>query len=417
MSISWVRHRRSAFTLVELLVVIAIIGILIALLLPAVQAAREAARRAQCANNMKQLGIALLSYESAHRCFPPTFIFDNSPEKVARQMMNWYSNGIWMLLPHIEQADLEDVYNPNIVWWANPAWVDARGRRVSPNTPNAIETHVADVPISIFTCPSNGKENPLAAGSGPAKFFDVLSLPIGTSFGLIDYVFNKGVTDAWCMDMNSTVPLREKGPFGINVATKVSGIVDGMTNTIAMGEAAQGRLYRMVLEPWAKAETSPSFDWDTILCGTSPAFGEMHAANIWAAGQPNISTLLDAQFFVTTIMGCSRDPINRKFTTHSMVDEAHFFGGEKDHCPSSITEGNSGGAVVNRTSGFRSDHPGGANFLYCDGSVHFLGDGIDWQLPTGAQNGLGLPDHQPPGVFQMLTTSQGQELIPIDTSQ
>ena len=307
MSISSVRNRRRGFTLVELLVVIAIIGILIALLLPAVQAARETARRAQCANNMKQLGIALTAYEVANRSFPTAFIYDNSPEKEFVGESDWYTNGIWMILPYMEQKSLEGIYNSNIIWWQNPP-------------------AVAVTAIPSFTCPSNGKDNPITRAHAPAKFFATLGLTIGSTFGLIDYVFSKGVTDAWCQEMSAFVPPREKGVFGVNYASKAVDVSDGMSNTVAMGEAAQGRLYLLAHTPFLPQELQPGYDWNgQMKCGVSPAWGEMFATNAWAAGQPNISTLVGAEFHVTTIMACARDPINRKLTTESYVDEAHFF--------------------------------------------------------------------------------------------
>src|SRR6059036_1967376 len=99
------RHLRSAFTLVELLVVIAIIGVLVALLLPAVQAAREAARRAQCSNNLKQLSLALHNYENTHNTLPPAGIDSNQ--------MSWTV----LLLPFFEQQALYDQFNFNKGSW------------------------------------------------------------------------------------------------------------------------------------------------------------------------------------------------------------------------------------------------------------------------------------------------------------
>ena len=102
---SEIRNQKSAFTLVELLVVITIIGILIALLLPAVQAAREAARRVQCANNLKQTGIALHNYHSAVGCFPPATMAskDNEPSDSSTHW-SWSA----LVLPHVEQDNVHD---------------------------------------------------------------------------------------------------------------------------------------------------------------------------------------------------------------------------------------------------------------------------------------------------------------------
>src|SRR6476646_3230102 len=107
--------RRRCFTLIELLVVIAIIAVLIALLLPAVQAAREAARRMQCVNNLKQIGLALHNYESAHRVFPPAYFLNSGTAQGTSYGIDYPddgSNGLggwaWgtILLPYLEQSAL-----------------------------------------------------------------------------------------------------------------------------------------------------------------------------------------------------------------------------------------------------------------------------------------------------------------------
>lgn len=120
------RRFHSAFTLVELLVVIAIIGALVSLLLPAVQAAREAARRTSCVNNLRQLGLAVLNYESTHGTLPPAGIIDENPHPTGAdgrfdsrrgKMFSW----IVLILPHIEQEALHDQFdfNKNVLSQSN----------------------------------------------------------------------------------------------------------------------------------------------------------------------------------------------------------------------------------------------------------------------------------------------------------
>src|SRR5262245_14795672 len=100
-------HRRG-FTLVELLVVIAIIGVLVALLLPAIQSAREAARRSQCANNLKQLGLAFLNYESTFQTLPFAYTLYRQPSAAGGMIA--HSWGV-MILPYLEQGNLTSQYN------------------------------------------------------------------------------------------------------------------------------------------------------------------------------------------------------------------------------------------------------------------------------------------------------------------
>jgi len=106
------RSSQPAFTLVELLVVIAIIGVLVALLLPAVQSAREAARRAQCLNHLKQIGLALHNYESTHKILPPSIQFWNGDD--SRTSDNMRANWIIMVLPFMEQQPLYDKFDFNV---------------------------------------------------------------------------------------------------------------------------------------------------------------------------------------------------------------------------------------------------------------------------------------------------------------
>ena len=139
-------HLQRAFTLVELLVVIAIIGILIALLLPAVQAAREAARRSQCTNNLKQLGLAMHNYHDTFKSFPPGYLSSN----LGNCLMTTRRRDCWMqrLLPFIEQSAMLDTYESQ-----NPTWI--------------MDTvaEVKDAQVSALLCPSDGSK-PAFGGNG-----------------------------------------------------------------------------------------------------------------------------------------------------------------------------------------------------------------------------------------------------------
>ncbi|MGL6196606.1 MAG: DUF1559 domain-containing protein [Thermoguttaceae bacterium] len=143
--ISWQKSRgRSAFTLVELLVVIAIIGILIALLLPAVQAAREAARRMQCANHLKQVGLAIHNFHDARNALPPSNFFDHNRSTL-----------FGFLYPYIEQTALHDIiyqsYDPG---WGNYVTYDGMWNgKITPEQRNSLGS------VPIYKCPSKGRGN------------------------------------------------------------------------------------------------------------------------------------------------------------------------------------------------------------------------------------------------------------------
>ena len=184
---------RKGFTLVELLVVITIIGILIALLLPAVQQAREAARRTQCKNNLKQLGIALHNYHELHKTFPPGVIARTN------DLRNAMHSGLTLLLPQLEQRVVSDRYNFNLPW-RHPSNVAA-----------------ANVAISVFRCPTAGAPVPQNGG---------YPLP-GT-----DYAFSKGPRAYLCLRGVGG------GMFDVNSHVRTADVSDGLSNTFAMGEAA-----------------------------------------------------------------------------------------------------------------------------------------------------------------------------------
>jgi prepilin-type N-terminal cleavage/methylation domain-containing protein/prepilin-type processing-associated H-X9-DG protein len=214
------RSRPTAFTLIELLVVIAIIGVLIALLLPAVQAAREAGRRAACTNNLKQVGLAYHLYADARKqALPPAMLTDQT------KTVGW---GIF-LLPYLEQGPLYQRYNFGAPFFiSNPSFgIDNQS--------------VANTRIATFLCPTG------PAASGPYSY--TFTFPGFPSFSWqaypSDYTPIAGVSStlASYLGLPSTVSLT--GALSRDVDTPLAALTDGTSNTILIAEiAGKNKLYR-----------------------------------------------------------------------------------------------------------------------------------------------------------------------------
>jgi len=192
------RNPRSAFTLVELLVVIAIIGILIALLLPAVQAAREAARRMQCANNLKQIGLALHEYHEALGAFPAgTNISPNAYDA----SLGWQVR----ILPFIEQGNVHEVINPD---FAPGGESDEPGKQWLP----------------VYVCPSDGDPIDDWANDGVYKGTNYIGI---TGAGVVS---RQDLEDGHCGDYYTD------GALYPDSGTRIADIRDGTSNTAIVGE-------------------------------------------------------------------------------------------------------------------------------------------------------------------------------------
>lgn len=210
------RHRPQGFTLVELLVVIAIIGILVALLLPAVQAAREAARRMQCTNNLKQLGLAFHNYHDTHKKFPPT-----GTGTVENVRWAWGT----LILPFIEQGPLYDRLNPaqNGTMTGHPTPYD------DPAIPAAsgagrVAADAMQTRLNAFICPSEGMVN-----DGLARFFTSPRVRGNDrQLALSNYSINESVA-----------PPEAPGTTGVDMSATMAEIIDGTSNTLLLVEKDQ----------------------------------------------------------------------------------------------------------------------------------------------------------------------------------
>lgn len=209
-----VRSQKRGFTLVELLVVIAIIGILVGLLLPAVQAAREAARRMQCSNNLKQIGLALHNYHDTFKSFPSVAIYTGTAPKQSPPLTSNRCNGrdaewgaTWMclILPFIEQ---QPAYNQ----------MDF-GQRARSTVNNAITKE----PLDAYLCPSH-----IGVSTGLTQDYN--------GFAKGNYAVNGGTH--YTQDMSTFTSSSYKGPFSLpaQYGAKFRDITDGTSQVIAAGD-------------------------------------------------------------------------------------------------------------------------------------------------------------------------------------
>lgn len=202
------------FTLVELLVVIAIIGILVGLMLPAVQAAREAARRMSCQNNLSQLSLALHNYESTFRRFPSGYLHKygptGSPEETANHMgLAWGA----AMLPQLEQSSVAQRVD-----YDRPLWDDAN-------------REARDISLPVFLCPSD-------TYSDAAFVYRDDSITPAERYAAASYAANWGPATPQ-VNLDAT-PLASEGVFFRNSRLRVSAILDGLANTLAFGERHNG---------------------------------------------------------------------------------------------------------------------------------------------------------------------------------
>lgn len=216
--------RRRAFTLIELLVVIAIIAVLIALLLPAVQQAREAARRSQCKNNLKQLGLALHNYHDSYTVLPPAHLGRCTTPTL-------YASGLTMILPYIDQAPLYNKYNFNGSATTHPS----TGSTPTDDPVTNGNAAVVKTRINVFLCPTDNGQIMIPY---PTAHYGISATNTGTGGARTNYDFLTATTYNSCENF-AALALNTKCMFGDNSSTNFRDVTDGTSNTIMMGETTR----------------------------------------------------------------------------------------------------------------------------------------------------------------------------------
>lgn len=211
--------QKKAFTLVELLVVIAIIGILVGLLLPAVQAAREAARRMQCSNNFKQLGLSILNYESAHKRLPPAVM------KTMNAVTGAHSASAFVrMLPYLEQSALFTQIDSQIGFGNNTSYWLGTGASHGP----LMRQLLSQTRFPMFRCPSSPHRETITVTVGG----------VSTQQLWPSYVLIGGSSRHRTADTNGPngTAMSQGGVFPGNIAFSISSATDGTSNTLAVSE-------------------------------------------------------------------------------------------------------------------------------------------------------------------------------------
>lgn len=353
------RVSRGGFTLIELLVVIAIIAVLIALLLPAVQQAREAARRSQCKNNLKQYGLALHGYHESTQTFPKGAFHPYRYVVTATGAQSDWRNhsATTQLLPYLDQGALYKQYTSQVIMAA----MNAAGAIQTPDASGALARNIAaNAKFTLTMCPSDARPS---NGDAPSN-----------------YAYCAGTNTVHNNNAFGIAANNQNGMFNNAVVVRVADVKDGTSNTIAMSELVvagnvsgtdYSRIKQQVGVPGGFPDSFPTKaqveSW-AAACDASGNFG-------------GSSGNLTGRFWQRGLIGMTQ------FNTLLTPNAKHY------NCSANCTGCDPDGRGM---SAARSRHSGGVHVLMADGATRFINDSVDFTTwgRLGARN-----DGQPVGEF------------------
>jgi prepilin-type N-terminal cleavage/methylation domain-containing protein/prepilin-type processing-associated H-X9-DG protein len=365
------QNGRDGFTLIELLVVIAIIAVLIALLLPAVQSAREAARRIQCTNNMKQIGLAIHNYQDAFGSFPLGGVEPPAGSSWAQALTATRISWRALLLPFLEQGNLYNAVNFS---------VSMDGQRDT----NASEMYTAWMTVqTVWLCPSDGTN-----GGGLLPWWGGGSNPAGNAAGIVTPPYNPATGQ----------------PATVIAVTNYSGSFgDNYSGGPLCGGCLPWETYPGTNLPPGTPRIGWNGYWGTVY-GDAPNFAvgggslrgffdyqTLQTVKIASVTDGTSNTILVGE--VLPVQTIDSNFWNENGGTAGVTIPINWNSNTVNPADPSCLNGWSNGVLGCRfgaaSKGFKSMHPGGSNFAFADGSVHFLKQSIS--IPTyaalGSRNG------------------------------
>jgi Protein of unknown function (DUF1559) len=328
-----VTRRRLGFTLIDLVAVACTVALVAAIVVYAVGQSRIRARSLGCRDNLRKIGIAMAHYVDTHRTLPTVTLVDGD-FRLAHSPLGL----LVPLLPENNGPSTSSTDGGSATYDSTRPWFQQ---------PEGFAAAV----VPAFRCPASTHRDPVESIEAERTH-----CPLGTLLATSDYIVCKGPNDSWCLeDGVSEIPLKERGAFEIGCPLRPDDITDGLAQTIVLGEGTSGRGWVLALK-----NRFPLALLDRELRRTLPAFNYWGWPLLDTTDRQTHTSVIAASVFGTTAVELNRRPVVETLVNTEQLDD----------CTPRYKNG------FHAVSNFRSDHEGGAYFLFADGASHFVSEGI-----------------------------------------